>query len=193
MVRRMFEYASVSASAYDVNALVGKLNDKASDGWEVVSIVPTGGDVTAFLRRTASATTDGEGADTGAETAAIVEAVAVSEPAGWAAEPSTSDAAPATGSEWAPVTPPREDVTTASTPPVVSEPEPVSTSVADTTAPSEPEPAAAAAPTTSSVPTTPAGWYPDPSGRYEMRYWDGDKWTEHVSRQGQTYTDPPVA
>jgi hypothetical protein len=45
----MFEYASVSASAYDVNSLVGKLNEKASDGWEVVSIVPTGGDVTAFL------------------------------------------------------------------------------------------------------------------------------------------------
>ena len=39
----------------------------------------------------------------------------------------------------------------------------------------------------------PSGWYPDPSGRYEMRYWDGDKWTEHVSRQGQTYSDPPVA
>jgi hypothetical protein len=43
------------------------------------------------------------------------------------------------------------------------------------------------------VVTTPAGWYPDPSGRYEMRYWDGEKWTEHVSRQGATYTDPPVA
>jgi hypothetical protein len=43
------------------------------------------------------------------------------------------------------------------------------------------------------VVTTPAGWYPDPSGRYEMRYWDGAKWTEHVARQGQQYTDPPVA
>ena len=61
----------------------------------------------------------------------------------------------------------------------------------------EREPVAAAAPAApaaaASVPTTPAGWYPDPSGRYEMRYWDGDKWTEHVSRQGQTFTDPPVA
>jgi hypothetical protein len=39
----------------------------------------------------------------------------------------------------------------------------------------------------------PAGWHPDPSKRYEMRYWDGEKWTEYVSSQGQTYTDPPVA
>jgi hypothetical protein len=36
---------------------------------------------------------------------------------------------------------------------------------------------------------TPAGWFPDPSGRYELRYWNGDMWTEHVSRQGMTYTD----
>ena len=40
---------------------------------------------------------------------------------------------------------------------------------------------------------TPAGWYPDPSGRYEMRYWDGLAWTEHASRQGQQFTDPPTA
>ena len=39
----------------------------------------------------------------------------------------------------------------------------------------------------------PAGWYADPSGRFELRYWDGSAWTEHVSRAGQQYTDPPVA
>ena len=39
----------------------------------------------------------------------------------------------------------------------------------------------------------PAGWYADPAGRYELRYWDGSAWTEHVSRAGQQYTDPPVA
>jgi hypothetical protein len=39
----------------------------------------------------------------------------------------------------------------------------------------------------------PAGWYADPSGRFELRYWDGGQWTEHVSRAGQQYTDPPVA
>jgi len=26
-----------------------------------------------------------------------------------------------------------------------------------------------------------------------LRYWDGAQWTEHVSRAGQQYTDPPVA
>ncbi len=39
----------------------------------------------------------------------------------------------------------------------------------------------------------PAGWYADPASRFELRYWDGSQWTEHVSRAGQQYTDPPVA
>ncbi|MGA0785711.1 MAG: DUF2510 domain-containing protein [Ilumatobacteraceae bacterium] len=26
-----------------------------------------------------------------------------------------------------------------------------------------------------------------------MRYWNGTTWTEHVSRGGQQFTDPPVA
>ena len=39
----------------------------------------------------------------------------------------------------------------------------------------------------------PAAWYPDPSGRFELRYWNGSAWTEHVSRSGQQFTDPPVA
>jgi hypothetical protein len=38
----------------------------------------------------------------------------------------------------------------------------------------------------------PADWYKDPSGRYEYRYWDGQKWTEHVSRAGTVYKDPPT-
>ncbi len=42
-------------------------------------------------------------------------------------------------------------------------------------------------------PAVPAGWYADPAGRFELRYWDGSAWTEHVSRAGQQYTDPPVA
>ena len=49
------------------------------------------------------------------------------------------------------------------------------------------KPAAAAAS------AAPAGWYADPSSRYELRYWDGSTWTEHVSRGGQQFTDPPVA
>jgi hypothetical protein len=29
-----------------------------------------------------------------------------------------------------------------------------------------------------------AGWYPDPMQRHELRYWDGMKWSEHVSNAG---------
>jgi hypothetical protein len=46
---------------------------------------------------------------------------------------------------------------------------------------------------TPATPSVPAGWYADPAGRFELRYWDGAAWTEHVSRAGQQYTDPPVA
>jgi len=41
--------------------------------------------------------------------------------------------------------------------------------------------------------SAPAAWYADPSGRYELRYWNGREWTEHVARGGQQYTDPPRA
>ena len=41
--------------------------------------------------------------------------------------------------------------------------------------------------------TTPtANWYPDPYGRFEMRYFDGAQWTEHVANGGQQASDPPV-
>lgn len=35
----------------------------------------------------------------------------------------------------------------------------------------------------------PANWYPDPTGRHELRYWDGGRWTDHVSDGGATSTD----
>src|SRR5436309_14928913 len=47
----MQEFESISASSYDPSALATKLTAKAADGWSVVAIVPTGGDVTAFLTR----------------------------------------------------------------------------------------------------------------------------------------------
>lgn len=37
---------------------------------------------------------------------------------------------------------------------------------------------------------TPAGWRPDPFGRYQMRYWDGTDWTEHVATGGVQQKDP---
>ena len=36
----------------------------------------------------------------------------------------------------------------------------------------------------------PAGWHPDPQERHELRYWDGSKWTDHVSDAGVTSKDP---
>lgn len=41
--------------------------------------------------------------------------------------------------------------------------------------------------------TVPTGWYADPSGRFELRYWGVSGWTEHVSRSGQQFIDPPTA
>jgi hypothetical protein len=35
------------------------------------------------------------------------------------------------------------------------------------------------------------GWLPDPSGRFDLRYWSGAAWTEHVTKGGVPSTDPP--
>jgi Protein of unknown function (DUF2510) len=262
----MLEYASVTASAYDVDSLVGKLNAHASQGWEVTSVVAAGGDVVAIMQRVRSAV-DSAPAEAAAEEAPVMAAVpaeegapvveapiieeaqAFSEAASSVAEvtapaveaspiiESVAEATPSSVEEAASsfadhgaglagagaaagvgigsifgndtpaadvdspaveaVTPPVEAVT-----PVIETVAPVAVEVpaavepsgwgsAQTTVgtPVVPTPAPAPAP----VVTTPAGWYPDPSGRFEMRYWDGSAWTEHVSRQGQQFTDPPVA
>lgn len=42
------------------------------------------------------------------------------------------------------------------------------------------------------MPNPAPDWFPDPFGRFELRYWDGVKWTEHVARSGQQQIDPPV-
>ena len=39
---------------------------------------------------------------------------------------------------------------------------------------------------------SPAAWHPDPYGRHQQRYWDGNRWTEHVASGGQQGVDPPV-
>ena len=41
--------------------------------------------------------------------------------------------------------------------------------------------------------STPAGWYTDPSGRFDQRYWDGMRWTEHVLSGGMQSVDGPAA
>ena len=36
----------------------------------------------------------------------------------------------------------------------------------------------------------PTGWFPDPYGRFQQRYFDGSKWTEHVITDGAQSVDP---
>lgn len=168
---RMYEFDSISVSSYEASSLAAKLTERSGDGWDVVAIVPAGSEITAFLRRAGSASSD---AATTGETAAYAAsstsswdttgsgaaASTPSEPAGWGTAPESGST---TSGGWG--------ATAAATQPA--------------TAPTTP-----AAPTSPSVP---AGWYTDPAGRYELRYWDGSAWTEHVSRSGQQFTDPPVA
>jgi hypothetical protein len=190
----MYEYVTVSASSYDPGSLAAKLTEKSAEGWEVVSIVPTGGDVTAFCRRAAGAvepaaadTIVAPEPETSIEELAAAAAVEAAEPApafsAATAEPEPV-VQPATTSPWA--------ATTEAAPapePVVAQPvEPAAayapTAAAPAAQPVQPQP---------TQPQVPAGWYSDPSGRFELRYWDGNGWTEHVARGGQQSTDPPVA
>ena len=134
----------------------------------------------------AAAATAADAASDAADATAAEAADSVDEPAGWAAAPYNA-AADAGGTADAAVDAAADaGGTTAANP--------MPDSVAGTAAAAVPAaavPAAAAAPAPES--TVPAGWYADPSGRFELRYWDGSAWTEHVSRSGQQFTDPPVA
>jgi hypothetical protein len=38
----------------------------------------------------------------------------------------------------------------------------------------------------------PAQWLPDPTAAHELRYWDGNAWTDHVADAGEQATDPYV-
>ncbi len=38
--------------------------------------------------------------------------------------------------------------------------------------------------------SAPPAWLADPTGRHQMRYWDGQQWTDHVSNAGVQATDP---
>jgi len=172
------EFVSISSSSFDPAALAAQLTEHAAQGWSVVSIVPTGGDVTAFLTREAVAGEAGAAVEVPVEVAvevpveapvevpveAAVVAAAVAEPAGWAVAPEPAPLAP-----------------------IVEAPPAYAPAPAYTPAPA---PAYAPAP---AAPAVPSGWYADPAGRFELRYWDGSAWTEHVSRAGQQFTDAPVA
>ena len=164
----MYEFDSVSVSAFEAAELAATLTAKSAEGWDVAGIVTAGSDVVAYLRRAT-------GADAAKEDeAAVVESTEESQPVstlsadtgatGWGATTDTSSAATGWGTS-------------------------------DTTSSGSWGGSAqqATAPAAQTTPSVPAGWYADPAGRYELRYWDGSAWTEHVSRAGQQYTDPPVA
>ena len=214
----MQEFESISASSYDPSALATKLTAKAAEGWSVVAIVPTGGDVTAYISRER----DGEGEpkkDAVVEKEAVVvetiepeaakpepepvkveEAKPASEPSGWAIapEPATPTpepaAQPAAAAEPTTTYQPSLTPSSAASTPAASGPSTGPTAVAPAAAAAAAAaPAAAPAATPAPTPAVPAGWYADPAGRFELRYWDGSTWTEHVSRTGQQFTDPPVA
>jgi hypothetical protein len=162
-----YEFLAVSVPSHDAASLAPQLAERSADGWEVVAIVPTGGNVTAYCRRPADSS----------ETAPVAEAPAETAPEaapGWAVAATAEPFMPATAPEPAPAVVPAE-----------AAPAP-----APAAAPVGAEPVAAMA---AAAPAVPAGWYSDPSARFELRYWDGVAWTEHVARNGQQYTDPPVA
>ena len=146
----MLEYAALTSS--DPSELARLMTERSAQGWEILQVVSTGSQVTAFVRR-----------------AAIAGSI-------------TSTAASVAST---PATPTPTAVSTPSPTPVSQPAATIASSTATTMASS----------TTSSVgdAVAPAAWYPDPSGRYELRYWNGSAWTEHVSRSGQQFTDPPVA
>lgn len=35
------------------------------------------------------------------------------------------------------------------------------------------------------------GWYRDPTGQFQLRYWNGNSWTEHVHSESPLLTDSP--
>jgi hypothetical protein len=211
----MQEFESISASSYDPSALATKLTAKAADGWSVVAIVPTGGDVTAFVTREKSS--DGEtpkatdtsepalpeeeassfvvpaASEPAADTTPAPTPEAVSEPSGWAIAPEPpTPAAPnpePASSQPAVTVQPGASYQPAATPSY----EPAAPASTTPSIPSAAPTAASATPAAAAAPAVPAGWYADPAGRFELRYWDGSTWTEHVSRSGQQFTDPPVA
>jgi hypothetical protein len=197
----MQEFSSISVSSYEAGILAERLTEQSSEGWSVVAIVPTGSTVTAYLSRAAGA--DSVSAqhvpeqvsvdEIAADEIAVAE-IAVAEAAAEVAdaeadvESAIEEIAPA-GAGWA-----ASAVDSPESGDVVPETSPTSPEAAADVA-VEPETAAAADVVTEAAAgsAAPAGWYADPSSRFELRYWDGSQWTEHVSRSGQQYTDPPVA
>ncbi len=197
----MNEFVTVSASSYDPANLASQLTEKSAEGWSVVAIVPTGGDVTAFLSRASSgmAMASMDSTDSGAGMMAAVPAAEpamdpmvmhsmtpspAAEPDGWAVAPAAAAAEPVIE----PYTPAPSNA------PATVIQSSMSPGGGDYQAQYNPGNAyqpQAAAPAAAAA--APADWYADPAGRFDYRYWNGTTWTEHVTRGGQQFTDNPVA
>lgn len=66
-------------------------------------------------------------------------------------------------------------------------------STAQSKRPAAPGPAMAAVPEAAAIPdppSVPAQWAPDPSRAHQLRWWDGYRWTEHVSDADVRAIDP---
>src|SRR4051794_34686662 len=72
-----WEFTSEHASSYDTDTLLTKLNDRAGDGWELVTIISAGSDVTAFMKREKPAGDDEKDGKTGRTERVEKEAVPV--------------------------------------------------------------------------------------------------------------------
>ena len=210
----MQEFSAISVSSYEAGALADQLSEQSRAGWSVVAIVPTGSTVTAYLSRrsdehsadaddggtphvdvtpTSAASTVGAGDDVSdAGERGEMPTDPVGEAPGWAAgnrdttgTAGTTDTSSGVGTSSGIGTLGGTDADDHFS--VADEPasEPATTDVDAT--------AAGATAGSTDAGAAPAGWYADPSSRFELRYWDGGQWTEHVSRAGQQYTDPPVA
>ena len=194
----MQEFSSVTASSYDAESLAPLLTEKAAAGWDVISIVAAGTNVVAYLSRD-NATAGSPAAEIETEVAPALSgddashmpaatADTAESPLEVADEATVSSAADDTGDQSNDEAPSGSVIAAGDVVAESADPAAEAGTSIDSEAATDAGAAAAAA-----ASTVPAGWYADPSGRYELRYWDGNAWTEHVSRSGQQFTDPPVA
>ena len=192
----MYEFEAVSVSSYEAGSLAAKLTEKSNEGWDVVAIVPAGSDVTAYLKRSAGGSESTTSSVSTPDAEAAVESVvnsssAPAEPAGWGSAPSstTPDRGATSTGGWGSNTGTDSSTTSG----WGSTSTPAASGGWGSTASTPASPVTPTQPAQPATPTVAADWYADPAGRYELRYWNGTAWTEHVSRNGQQFTDPPVA
>lgn len=204
----MYEFDSVSVSSFEAAELAATLTAKSAEGWEVAAVVTAGSDVVAYLRRSTDAAEQGDTAGaavTPAESAQTHTPAETSSPetsgsdlltAGSAAPSSAADSGSVGwGSTGGAANSGASSTSGSGSGSGTSGSGQSSFGGSDSNGSWGGSAQQAVAPpvTQQQTPAVPAGWYADPAGRFELRYWDGGAWTEHVSRQGQQYTDPPVA